>query len=125
MYAYDGSTWIKASSAQSLSYALFEYTATAGQTTFSGSSLTSTTLSYTAGMAQVFMNGVLLAASDYTATNGTSVVLASGASAGDAVSILALASFSVANAYTKSEIDALIAVAVSGAGFNPFLLMGV
>ena len=51
-------------------------TATAAQTTFS--------VTYTAGLIQVFMNGVkLISGSDFTATNGTSVVLASGASAGD------------------------------------------
>lgn len=51
-------------------------TATAAQTTFS--------VTYTAGFIQVFMNGIkLISGSDFTATNGTSVVLASGASAGD------------------------------------------
>ena len=51
-------------------------TATAAQTSFS--------VTYTAGLIQVFMNGVkLIAGSDFTATNGTSVVLSSGAAAGD------------------------------------------
>ena len=51
-------------------------TATAAQTSFS--------VTYTAGLIQVFMNGIkLISGSDFTATNGTSVVLASGASAGD------------------------------------------
>jgi len=51
-------------------------TATAAQTTFS--------VTYTAGLIQVFMNGVkLIAGSDFTATNGASVVLSSGAAAGD------------------------------------------
>lgn len=51
-------------------------TATAAQTSF--------TVSYTVGRIQVFMNGIkLISGSDFTATNGTSVVLASGAAAGD------------------------------------------
>lgn len=51
-------------------------TATAAQTSFS--------VTYTAGLIQVFMNGVkLISGSDFTATNGTTVVLASGAAAGD------------------------------------------
>ena len=54
---------------------LTEYTATAGQTTF-------TPPSYTVGFINVFRNGVMLGTADYTASNGTSVVLASGASAG-------------------------------------------
>jgi hypothetical protein len=44
----------------------------------------------------VFLNGVLLDPnSDYTATNGTSVVLTSGASAGDLLEVIAFDSFSV------------------------------
>lgn len=56
------------------------FTATSGQTTFS--------TSYTVGYIDVFLNGVRLSAADYTATNGTSVVLASGAAAGDTVDIV-------------------------------------
>lgn len=55
-----------------------DFTATAGQTTFS-------VPSYTVGYIDVYRNGVRLAAADYTATNGTTVVLASGATAGDSV----------------------------------------
>ena len=52
-------------------------TATANQTTFN--------VTYTAGYIQVFMNGIKLigGGSDFTASNGTTVVLASGAAAGD------------------------------------------
>ena len=53
-------------------------TATANQTTFS--------VTYTTGKLQCFKNGVkLISGSDFTATNGTSVVLASGAAAGDII----------------------------------------
>lgn len=55
-----------------------EFTATAGQTTFN-------TPSYTVGYIDVYRNGARLGAADYTATTGTTVVLASGASAGDLV----------------------------------------
>lgn len=57
-----------------------EFTATAGQTTF-------TPPSYTAGYINVYRNGTLLGSADYTATNGTTVVLASGATAGDLVTV--------------------------------------
>lgn len=57
---------------------LTEFTATAGQTTF-------TPPSYTVGYINVFRNGVMLGTADYTASNGTTVVLASAASAGDLV----------------------------------------
>jgi len=55
-----------------------EFTATAGQTTF-------TPPSYTVGFIQVYRNGVLLGSADYTATNGTTVVLTTGATAGDLI----------------------------------------
>jgi len=68
-----------------------EFTATAGQTTF-------TTPSYTAGFIQVYRNGVLLGTADYTATNGTTVVLATGATAGDLVTTISFYVSSVLNA---------------------------
>jgi hypothetical protein len=55
-----------------------EFTATAGQTTFSPAS-------YTAGYIDVYRNGVKLGSADFTATNGTSVVLANACTAGDYV----------------------------------------
>ena len=71
---------------------VYEYTATAGQTTFSGADLSNTTLSYVPAAVQVFVNGILLKSSaDYTATNGTTVVLTVAASLGDDVAIAAYA----------------------------------
>lgn len=55
-----------------------EFTATAGQTSFS-------VPSYTVGYIDVFRNGVRLGSTDYTASTGTTVVLASGAIVGDLV----------------------------------------
>ena len=68
-----------------------EFTATAGQTTF-------TPPSYTVGFIQVYRNGVLLGSADYTATNGTTVVLASGANSGDLVTTISFYVSSVLNA---------------------------
>ena len=70
---------------------LTEYTATANQTTF-------TPPSYTVGFINVFRNGVLLGSADYTANNGTTVVLASGAPAGDLIAIESFYVASVVNA---------------------------
>jgi hypothetical protein len=67
----------------------YAYTATASQTTFSGSDNNSATLAYTVNQLQVYLNGVLLDSSDYTATNGTSIVLATGAAAGTSIVICA------------------------------------
>ena len=75
----------------------FVYTATAGQTSFSGNDDNSNSLAYTAGQIDVFLNGVRLAAADYTATNGTTVVLGVGAEVGDTLNINAFGTFSVAD----------------------------
>jgi hypothetical protein len=63
------------------SYTRTAFTATGGQTTF--------VAAYTVGYVEVFLNGVLLNASDYTASNGSSVVLATGATSGDIVELIA------------------------------------
>jgi hypothetical protein len=87
----------------------YSYTATTGQTTFSGTDNNSLTLSYTVGAEQVYLNGVLLVrTSDYTATNGTSVVLPSGAIAGDTLVVAAFGTFNVANTYTMAQVNALL-----------------
>ena len=54
----------------------YVYTATDGQTSFSGSDNNSQTLKYTDSTSiDVYQNGILLIGSDYTATTGTTVVL--------------------------------------------------
>ena len=102
MRVYDGANWIAASAAGTASLILYEYTATAGQTTFSGSDDNSATLSYTVDNLQVVMNGVVLDPADFTATNGTSVVLDSGATVGDQVNIYAFKSFTTADMVSKT-----------------------
>lgn len=75
----------------------YEYTATGGQTTFTGSDDNAEVLSYTANAIIVSLNGVVLRpGDDYTATNGTSVVLNSGATAGDDLQIIAFSLFDIA-----------------------------
>ena len=78
----------------------FEYTATAAQTTFTGSDDNSATLAYTAGVNNLFVtvNGVMLDGSDYTATNGTAVVLSAAANANDMIKILATNASSITTA---------------------------
>ena len=69
---------------------VFKYTATAGQTTFTGADAGGATLAYDPNSMIVTYNGIILeSVSEYTATNGTSVVLASGAEVGAEVNILA------------------------------------
>lgn len=68
-----------------------EFTATAGQTSFS-------VPSYTVGFINVYQNGVRLGAADFTATSGTTVVLAAGATAGDLITTESFYVSSVLNA---------------------------
>ena len=103
MKVYDGGSWINASSAGAVSLLDYEYTATAGQTTFSGSDNNSATLAYAAGNLIVTLNGIVLDnGSDYTATSGTSIVLASGAALNDHLAVVAFKSFTVADTVAVS-----------------------
>jgi len=93
--SWNGSDYDWVDGSQPPAYTKSTFTATASQTTFS--------VTYTVGYADVFLNGVKLSSLDYTATNGTSVVLATGATAGDSVEILAW-NTSV-GAYTDNNVD--------------------
>ena len=66
------------------------FTATSGQTSFA-------TGGYTPNFLDVYLNGVKLASADYTATNGSDVVLASGASTGDILEVVAFTTFNSAS----------------------------
>ncbi|MDC1096427.1 hypothetical protein OAS47_03835 [Pelagibacteraceae bacterium] len=99
---YDGSSFALAGSSVNGTTARFKFTATANQTTFSGSDANSNTLAYdVAGgvlFADIYLNGVkLVAGTDVTATNGTSVVLATGASVNDILEIVTFGTFSLSN----------------------------
>ena len=86
---YNGSAW--GSIGAQFAYTRTSATATSGQTTFSAT--------YTVGYVDVYLNGAkLVVGTDVTATNGSSVVLASGATTGDSVEIIAYETFAVANA---------------------------
>ena len=77
---------------------VYKYTATAGQTTFTGSDDASATLAYAVGNLFVTVNGITLEnGTDYTATNGTAVVLTDAATVSDEVNIYVFSAFSAAN----------------------------
>lgn len=74
-----------------------EFTATAGQTTFT------ITDGYSVGTVQVFANGIALAAADFTASNGTTVVLTEARVVGDNIIVTSGGTFqggTTANALT-------------------------
>ena len=102
---YKSSGWAAAGSTVNGTSNRFEYTATAGQTTFSGADSNSAVMAYDAGFIDVYLNGVKLANADYTATTGTSVVLASGASVNDILMVVAYGTFQLANISIKDLTD--------------------
>ena len=107
MRVYTASGWIDASSASVATLATFTYNATAGQTTFSGNDSNGVALTYTVGAVIVTLNGVILEApGDYAASTGSSVVLTSGAAAGDDLNIYAFGNFLVADTYSQAAADA-------------------
>ena len=80
------------------------YTATAGQTSFSGAGAENVTLTYSDEMyIDVYQNGVKLSPADYTATSGTTVVLAQGASVSDIVEVVKYDAFSVADTVSAKD----------------------
>ena len=95
---YKSSGWSAAGSTINGTSARFTYTASANQTTFTGSDNNGNTLAYDAGFVDVFLNGLkMVNGVDVTVTSGTSVVLASGASANDTIDIVGFGTFNVAS----------------------------
>jgi hypothetical protein len=91
----------------------FRFVASGGETSLSGNDANGATLAYTAGMEQVVLNGaVLVRGYDYTATNGTSITgLSPALVANDVVEVFSFMAFNVANTYTQSQVDGLVASA--------------
>ena len=88
--------------------ALLSYTATSGQTAFTGADANGFPLDIGPNSdVKVFMNGVLLDATDYTQTANT-ITLASGAAVGAEIRIFVDKQFQVANSYSKTEVNTLI-----------------
>ena len=85
----------------------FQYQATAGQTSFSGSDANSLVLGYNDTLyMDVYQNGILLVpGDDYTATTGTTMVLVQAASLNDIVEMVVYDVFTIANSFTKTESD--------------------
>jgi hypothetical protein len=81
------------------------FTATAGQTSF--------TVSYTPGLIDVFYNGSKLVASEYTASNGTTVVLANAAVLNDLLEIISY-SYTVGSYSGQTQLNGTGLVRMSG-----------
>ena len=101
---YNGSTWQNAGSSVNGTSRRQSFTATAGQTVFVIAG------GYDAGYADVYLNGrKLLNGTDVDVSSGTDIVLASPATAGDTIDVVAYGTFVLADHYVKAETDALLA----------------
>lgn len=112
MKVYNGSVWTLAASSVNGTANRYSYTATAGQTTFAAT--------YDVGYVDVYLNGVKLvsgASNDFTATNGTSVVLTTGASAGDTLDIIGYGTFALGT----TSLNNLTDVSTSGVANGQYL----
>ena len=99
--------------------ARFKYTASGGQTTFTGSDDNGNTLAYDAGFIDVYLNGAkLVNGTDVTVTSGTSVVLAAGATASDIISIVAYGTFNVASINASNITSGVLGTARGGTGLG-------
>jgi hypothetical protein len=116
---YKSSGWSAAGSTINGTSARFNYVATANQTTFTGSDAAGNTLAYDAGFVDVYLNGSkLLNGTDVTVTSGSSVVLASGATAGDIIDIVGFGTFNVAAINAANINSGTLAVARGGTGIS-------
>ena len=89
MMVYGSGGWGAAGSSVNGTSERKTYIATANQTTFAAT--------YDSGFVDIWQNGAKLYVTDFTATNGSTIVLASGATVGDTIEIVAFGTFSVAN----------------------------
>ena len=99
---YIGTTPTKVVSRQSAN--VYRYTATAGQSVFTGADLDNNVLACNPADMIVHMNGLRLESTDYTATSA-SVTLTTAATAGDEVTVTSFVTFEVADTYTKTAAD--------------------
>jgi hypothetical protein len=118
MFAWTGSAWGSISSTAAIYR--YRYTATAGQTSVSGTDANGLTLSYIAGKEQVYLNGVLLVRdTDYTASNGTSLTSLAALAVNDVVEIITFTAFDLATAIDKALFDAKGDILVATAADTP------
>ena len=124
MRVYTGTGWIDASSASVATLAVFDYVATAGQSTFSGNDANGVNLTYTVGALVVSLNGSVLKRTDYTASTGSSIVLGVAANAGDELTVYAFGNFQVADTYSQAAADAKFVAKSDPMGFKNRIING-
>jgi len=116
---YKSSGWAAAGSTVNGTAARFKYTASANQTTFSGTDDNGSTLAYDAGFIDCYLNGSkLVNGVDVTVTSGSSVVLSVGATASDILDIVAYGTFNVASINASNITAGVLATSRGGTGLS-------
>jgi len=116
---YKSSGWAAAGSTVNGTAARFKYTASANQTTFTGTDDNGSTLAYDAGFIDCYLNGSkLVNGVDVTVTSGSSVVLSVGATASDILDIVAYGTFNVASINASNITAGVLATARGGTGLG-------
>jgi len=116
---YKSSGWAAAGSTVNGTAARFKYTASANQTTFTGTDDNGSTLAYDAGFIDCYLNGSkLVNGVDVTVTSGSSVVLSVGATASDILDIVAYGTFNVASINASNITAGVLATARGGTGLS-------
>ncbi len=99
--------------------ARFKYTASGGQTSFSGTDDNGSTLLYDANFADVFLNGSkLVNGTDVNISTGNTIVLTTSAQAGDIIDIVATGTFSVSSIPATSITSGTLPTARGGTGLS-------
>jgi len=81
----------------------FDYTATQGQTAFTGADDDGKVLAFTVGQIEVYVNGILMDDSDFTTTGTGTVTLASAANLNDVVNVVSFESNIPDNDYVPAS----------------------
>jgi hypothetical protein len=118
MKVYSASGFQNAGSSVNGTADRYQYTATNGQTTFSGNDSAGNSLAYDPPYLDVFLNGVRLANADFTATTGSSIVLASGAATGDILSVTTYGTFSLAAINANNITSGTLSTGRGGTGLT-------
>ena len=115
-WTYNGVGWQATGSTGLTVYTKTNFTATAGQTSFS--------CTYTVGFVDVYYNGSKLSTSEYTATTGSTVVLGTACAVGDIVETIAWTISSSFNPSLGSASATSLAIGGATIGTNALAVTG-
>jgi len=94
-----------------LTFDTFEYTASIGQTHFSGADIHGQTLSYDSGLVNVYLNGLLLRTEDFKDSSGSVLTLTDAADLGDNLTITKLTGNNIG--LDRAEVQGLITTSLA------------